>query len=66
MAPTTIEDLPSEVFNQIMDRSGQMCESCEEEFGTRLYSQSRPLVEAPPEDILLLCPWCYERETNHG
>jgi hypothetical protein len=66
MATTTTEDLPSEVLNQIMDRSGQMCEACEEEFGTRLYSRSRPLVEAPPEDIVLLCSWCYERETNHG
>lgn len=66
MANTTTEDLPSEVLNQIMDRSGQMCEACEEEFGTTLYSRSRPLIEAPPEDILLLCPWCYERETTDG
>ena len=66
MADTITDDLPSEVLNQIMDRSGQMCEACEEEFGTKLYSKYQPVVESPPEDILLLCPWCYERETNDG
>ncbi|MDA7938585.1 hypothetical protein N9B71_05910 [Pirellulales bacterium] len=62
MVDATTQELPSEVQALIMDRSGQMCEACEEEFGTRLYSPSRPLIEAPPEDIVLLCSWCYGRE----
>lgn len=64
MVDATTQELPSEVQTLIMDRSGQMCEACEEEFGTRFYSSICPVVESPPENILLLCSWCYERETH--
>ncbi len=66
MAHNAVEEIPSEIKAVVLQRAGFSCDLCTDpdQDGLNLWHPNLPVVEADPDSILVLCNWCYQRETR--